>query len=45
MSKTFAHSKERIREIQELRRSAAAQPHKNKTAYSRKRKHSNKGWE
>jgi hypothetical protein len=30
---------ERLRAIQELRRSNAAQPHKNKKAYSRKAKH------
>jgi hypothetical protein len=42
MSKTFAHSKENkemMKAVQELRRSNAAQPHKNKKTYSRKIKH------
>lgn len=34
---------ERIRRVQELRRSNAASAHKNKTHYSRKPKHVDKG--
>ena len=42
MSKTHKHSfanRERMKAVQELRRSSASQPHKNKKAYSRKVKH------
>jgi stalled ribosome alternative rescue factor ArfA len=42
MSRTFVHSKanrERMLAVQELRRSSASQPHKNKKAYSRKEKY------
>jgi len=42
MSKTFSHSKgnrEMMKAVQELRRSSASAPHKNKKAYSRKAKH------
>ena len=42
MSKTYVHSKENkemMKAIQELRRSSASSPHKNKKTYSRKVKH------
>lgn len=42
MSKTFAHSKENkemMKAVQELRRSSASAPHKNKKVYSRKEKY------
>lgn len=35
---------ERIRRVQELRRSNAAQRHRSKKAYSRRPKHAAKGW-
>lgn len=35
----YTKTKEELRRIQELRRSSAAQPMKNKKAYSRKIKH------
>jgi len=31
--------KAKVRQVQELRRSSAAQPHKNKSKYTRKTKH------
>lgn len=34
----------KVRQVQELRRSSAASPHRNKKAYSRTRKHEGKGW-
>lgn len=36
---------ERVRRVQELRRSNAATPIRNKAKYNRKVKHPNKGWE
>ncbi len=34
----------KVRQIQELRRSSAASPHRNKKAYRRTVKHAGKGW-
>lgn len=34
----------KVRQVQELRRSSAAGPHRSKKAYSRTRKHAGKGW-
>ena len=31
--------------MRDLRRSSAAEPHKNKARYDRKRKHAGKGWD
>jgi hypothetical protein len=44
MIKTMKKTREDIQRIQELRRSNAASPIKNKSKYSRKPKH-HKGWE
>ena len=42
MIKTRKKTREEINAIQELRRSNAARPHKNKSRYTRKVKHKNK---
>lgn len=36
---------DRVRNVQELRRSNAAVPHRNKAKYNRKKKHKKKGWD
>lgn len=39
MTTPTAATRERVREVQELRRSNAAQPHRNRRRYTRKQKH------
>ena len=40
-----SHNPELAQAMQELRRSSAASPHKNKARYDRKTKHKGKGWD
>lgn len=40
-----SHNPALAQAMQELRRSSAAEPHKNKARYDRKRKHAGKGWD
>jgi hypothetical protein len=37
-------AKTKTQQVQELRRSSAASPHRNKKAYRRTRKHAGRGW-
>jgi hypothetical protein len=37
-------TKTKVQRVQELRRSSAASPHRNKKAYRRSRKHAGRGW-
>jgi len=43
--KSSRRSNSHQRKVMDLRRSNAAQPHKNKARYNRKRKHASKGWD
>jgi hypothetical protein len=45
MMKSRKKTREEIRYWQELRRSSASSPHKNKSKYTRKPKHRGKGYE
>jgi hypothetical protein len=44
MIKNRKRTREEVQYVQELRRSAAASPHKNKAKYSRKPKHRDRAW-
>lgn len=40
----MSNATEKVRKVQELRRSSAANRHRNKKAYLRTRKHVGRGW-